>query len=353
MRIACFSDVHGAIRKEFDEISDKSGSTRLDLVVDGLNYIKDYCVEDDIPVAVCAGDVFHTRGKVSTRVYNSMYNALKGFPESGIDLVIIPGNHDQIDNSDTPQHSLLPFKEIEGISILDEMGEIFLYDEQVSFMAVPFSKNAELVKETIKGLSEQSMTMDEKCILIAHLGVSGAVIGGDYVMQDAYNLEDLMTDSFKYVVLGHYHEKQMLNHNTFYTGSPIPHDFGDVDVKGFFVVDTDKRYDVNFVPIPSPKFVTIQGAEVTRKQLQEYKDNRDFLRIKIDESELDDLNSKIPEGLKYKIELTRQYDTESRSDITIGMNFEDIVSKYAEHYGEDEKIKQVGLDLLREAQETL
>ena len=352
MKIANFADVHSAIRNEFNEISNLTGSTRLDIIVSTIDSISDYCRDNNIPVAVCAGDIFHTRGKVGTKVYNALFHAIKRFSEKGIDLVIIPGNHDQVDNSDYPEHSLTPFSEIEGVYILDKMGQTLEYDEDVVFIGLPFSKNVDIVKGAIDEITS-NIDNTKKNILIAHLGVSGAVINDDYVMQDAYSLDDLKTEYFKYVVLGHYHDRQMLNHNTFYTGSPVSHKFGEDGDKGFYIVDTDKRYNVQFVAINNPRFITVEGAEVSRKQLLEYADNGDFLRIKVEESQVDEVTSKIPSHLKYKLELTKSFESESRVDISIGMDFEEMVSKYSDRFSGDSDVRQAGIDIIREVQETI
>ena len=226
MKIACFADVHVDVRKEFNEITDRSGSSRLDVILDGLRFIKDYCLENGITTAVCAGDLFNTRGKVSTLVFNETFRVCKEFSESGVHLILVAGNHDDIDNSDIPQSSLRPLDEIRNVTVVEKCGT--LEYGNVRIHCTPYSKNTQIIKDYISSVEKEEGVTD---MLVAHLGVSGATVGSkEYPMQDAYSVSDLRPDFFKYVVLGHYHDRQILpgTNNSFYTGSPVPHTFGEV-----------------------------------------------------------------------------------------------------------------------------
>lgn len=347
MKIACFADVHVDIRKEFNEISNKSGSTRLDVILDGLRYIKDYCVENRITTAVCAGDLFNTRGKVSTLVFNETFSVCKEFSESGIHLILVAGNHDDIDNSDEPQSSLRPLSEIFNVSVVEKCSTL-MSNGNIRIHCAPYSKNTQIIKDYISSIEKEEGVID---ILVAHLGVSGATVGSkEYPMQDAYAVSDLRPDFFKYVVLGHYHDRQVLpgTTNSFYTGSPVPHTFGDTPDKGFYIVDTDKRWDIDFVPIPSPEFHTVDSS-ITDEELHRHLERGNYLRAQISESEVELFEQRIPNGLKYKIDLQREYVKETRVDIQVGMSFEQIISKYADEL--NPSAKDIGLQILSEASE--
>lgn len=350
MKIACFGDVHVDIRKEFNEVTDRSGSSRLDVILDGLRYIKDYCIDNNIDTAVCAGDLYNTRGKVSTLVFNETFEVCKEFSDKGINLILVAGNHDQIDNSDVPQSSLRPLAEIPRVVVVENCRSLIdpSGNGTTRLHCVPYSKNTQMIKEFIESATEEEGVTD---ILIAHLGVSGATVGNkEYPMQDAYALSDLRPDFFKYVVLGHYHDKQMVGgtNNVFYTGSPVPHTFGDMPDKGFYVIDTEKRWDVQFVPIPSPEFYTVDSS-VTEEDLQGHYEKGNYVRAQLPESQVEEFTLIAPEGLKYKIDLQREYVKETRVDIQVGMSFEQIVAKYAEDLNPD--AKEVGLEILRIASE--
>jgi hypothetical protein len=55
MKLAVFSDLHAHNFKEFDRKTDRTGSSRLDNIVDTLVYIRDYCVAKQIKYVLFGG----------------------------------------------------------------------------------------------------------------------------------------------------------------------------------------------------------------------------------------------------------------------------------------------------------
>jgi DNA repair exonuclease SbcCD nuclease subunit len=191
---------------------------------------------------------------------------------------------------------------------------------------------------------------------MTHLGLSGAVTGKrNYVMQDTFSIDELLPEKFKYVILGHYHKPQLIQgvNNALYTGSPLQHNFNDEgEERGYWVVDTSKRFDMKLVPLDSPKFITLTSDN--------YKDydpetNKDFVKVHVSKDKqvvaiCDDLHSKVGAmDSDIKIEIVKEYKQEGRSDIKVGMSYSDIVKKYAEEHSEVEGLEKVGLSILEKA----
>lgn len=356
MKLASFGDLHGHKFKEFDVKTDLTGSSRLDNIVSTLSYMREYCVTNGIKYVQFTGDLHHIRGRVDTEVQNAIRDEIKKFWEAGIIVIMIAGNHDQYDNSDVPENSLHTYKELPGIHVFDTVGvhRIVECNEVVDIVCAPYSKNAQMIKDFIQGATEQNLSNP---ILLFHLGISGAFVGsGNYPMADAFSVDDLHPEYFKYIIGGHFHKAQFLTDSdgnklphAFYCGAPIQHSFGDEgEDKGFFVVDTAKRWDVQFVPIPNPKFVTMVSpiTAVWEEVLQDFANNGDYVRVQLKESELDGFKSIAPSNLHYKVELQREFQEQSRSNVKMGMSFEEIVSNYAEeHFPE---AKEIGLKILEE-----
>lgn len=343
MKVAVFSDLHAHIYKEFDAKSDLTGSERLDLIIQSLDYMKDYCIENDISTILFAGDAFHIRSRVSTVVFNAVYDKFKDIAIEGIDILAIPGNHDDTDNSDLPKHSLHAFKDIDGVTIVDTLTTEYLSDG-TPVVCVRYSKNASMIKDFIERVDN---TGEKTPILLGHLGVNGGFVGkGNYPMADAFEVEDLRPDAFRYVLLGHYHRRQNLGEHShvMYVGAPIQHSFSDEgEDKGFVVVDTSSHH-VEFVPIPNPKFVTYDDKMVQIVDFHEHVENGDYIRIQAREEHLDSTLSFLPEGLKYKLELTKDYVETTRVDVKIGMSDEEVVKKYAKEFKPESE--DLGLKIL-------
>ena len=349
MKIAVFSDLHAHNFKEFDKASDRSGSYRLDTTLDCIFFMKQYCIDNGISTVLFGGDMFHVRSKVNTMVYNACYDAIKSLAEV-CEIHMIPGNHDDYDNSDTPTHSLHPFKEIPNVYVYDTPAVVNLAGGQATLFALPFSKNTTRCKEWISEISIMA-TESNNPILLAHLGVWGATVGShSYPLPEAYTVEDLYPEVFKYVVLGHFHKRQFLGDypRAFYCGAPIQHSFNDEgEDKGFYIIDTSKRWDVQFVAIPNPKFVTIK-MPCTKGLLETLAEQGDYVRVQVNEEELQQFLSIVPHNLMYKVELQKSYEQETRVDVKIGMSFEEIVSAYADEFYPD--AKDIGLKILNEVE---
>jgi DNA repair exonuclease SbcCD nuclease subunit len=356
MRIACFGDLHAHVFKEFDRKTDRTGSQRLDYIVDTLIYIRDYCVKENIKYILFAGDAFHVRSRVNTIVYNAIYDTLKTFHEYGLEVIGIAGNHDQHDNSDIPPHSLHAFNDIEGIDIYGDLDIHTLYDglETVDIYCVPYSKNAQRIKDWIAEAETYTQPSDRYSrICLFHLGISGGFVGkGNYPMADAFQPDDLRPDFFKYIVGGHFHRRQLIGGylNFLYTGAPIQHSLSDEgEDKGFYILDTSKRWDIAFVPVPNPQFITMSMYDVANEDMQLIADEGHYVRLQVTESELPVALTYLPTNLQYKVNLQREYKEQTRVDVKIGMSFEEIISKYADEFKPE--AKAIGLKILREVQD--
>jgi DNA repair exonuclease SbcCD nuclease subunit len=334
MKIATFGDLHSHNYAQFDGHGEETPSRRLDKIIQTLRVIREYCKQNGIRNVLFAGDLFEVRAKVNTFVFNATYDELKRFSEDGIHVLAIPGNHDQVDNSDVPQHSLHAFNDIPNMKVVSDLEVVWIEDEngsQVPVVCMPYSKNTERTKQYLNDITTSNL---ESPILLGHCGVSGALVGsGSYPMADAFTIEDLKPDFFKYVVLAHFHKRQMLTENMYYNGAPIQHSFSDEgEDKGFYIIDTDKRCNVGFVPIPNPKFVTLTGADLEKNgydTLQEHANLGNYIRAQLKENEVQAFVSHAPVDLQYKIEHIKVYEEQVKSDVQIGMSFKDIIAEYA------------------------
>jgi len=349
MRIACFADLHAHLYKDFNTVSVQSGNSRLDQITNTLRVIRDFCVHSKIDHLLFAGDLFHKRKEVEVGVFNTVYDEIKLMAECGIQIIAIPGNHDQVDNSETPQHSLHTLADITNVSIYDDACLHNIIGTNTGIFCVPYRKNSRFILDAILQAEDYKNNNPSKdLILLAHLGVTGCKVNNT-VLQDQYSVEDLKPHLFKYGVLGHYHNRQFLpgTNHFFYCGSPLQHSYSDEgEDTGIYVIDTDRRWNIEFVPIPSPKFVTVRGVN----DLSKLQDSKDFIRFIVDEGELDELQANVPPNLQYKVEVEKRYEQTSRVDVKVGMSFEETIAKYAEEF--NPQAKDIGLKILSEVNGT-
>lgn len=381
MKLACFSDVHAHNFSDFskrlavlwnrktmrydivepdDENPDiKEMNSRLYNILKGLCDIRDHCIKQNITEALFAGDLFHHRATIDVSVFNATYKVLQSYKTLGITIYAIAGNHDQVDNSTVPVSAL---HSMEDIVHVIEQPEVLELEDGTELVALPYSKDKDFILSNMQKLRDQCKNPNE-AIMMCHLGINNAVVGsGMLTMTDEYTLKDLMYDKWKYVVVGHYHQPQLLEYNSFYCGTPVQNNFGDERVgeelyNGFFVIDTSKRYDVQFVPIIAPRFVTLSSAE-DLENADESLLKENYVRIKANADDATQLQTKLDDMLgdehtEVRLELEKDYQVDQRSAVSVTQSFADAVRTYAkEKWVNTENLDygtKIGLDILSEA----
>ena len=346
------------IESDKDNIEIKEMNSRLFNILGGLCDLRDFCIKNKITDVLFGGDMFHHRGTIDVTVFNAMYKVLDSFFQMEITIHAIAGNHDQTDNSLAPTSAIHAFKEI--IHVI-EKPEYFTI-EDVEVVAIPYSKDKKFVINSMKELRE-SCKNPKQAILLCHLGVDGGLVGsGMYMMSDEYTLKDLMYDKWKYLVVGHYHQPQILEYNSIYCGTPVQNNFGDElkgkdGYNGFFVIDTEKRWYIEFVPIIAPRFITFSSVEELEKADASFISSN-YVRVKSTAEQADKIQNKLETLLGEKtqnirLELEKSYESEHRSEVSVTQSFEDTVRTYAKEKWEKEETLNViieqGLNILSEA----
>lgn len=235
------SDLHCANWKPFGISLSDGFNSRLQQCLNVLDEIFTYAEQNKATNVFILGDLFHTRGRVETTVYDIVYKTIKSKAEQGFSIYLLVGNHDQATKAGEI-HALLPFQEIVNVTIIDTpqlLGNVYF---------VPYSEHIDI--ENFKKTD----------YLLGHFGVSGAVVGSsNYVIGETVTLKHLK--DYKKVFLGHFHKNQVLG-NTYLPGAPLQHTFGDrEDTKGFYHID--ENYNVKFIETTAPKFKSVDVANTT------------------------------------------------------------------------------------------
>ena len=354
----------------YTEVSDEEAplyntiemNSRLHNILNGLCDMRDYADENSIEHILMAGDMFHKRGTIDVSVFNAVYRILSTFEPLGIKLHAIAGNHDQIDNSKVPVSAIHTLSDVIHVVETPEVFTIESNNESYQVLAVPYSKDKEYVLDSIKSLRKHLDNKGES-ILMCHLGITGGKVGsGMYSMNGEYTLSELLCSKWKYLIAGHYHQPQILAENAIYPGTPVQNSFSDEmpsdndgGYNGFFVLDMSKRYDIHFVPIIAPRFVTVSSVkDLENLDSQFLQENH--IRVKSDAKNVDDIKEVLTNILgeeqpEIRLELEKDYSVEQRSDIDVSKSFDETVEIYAkERYtGNVQEAIKVGLDILSEA----
>ena len=364
MKIAVIGDVHAHNWKEFSrevEVTWEDNrykevqtgglmfmNNRLLNTLSALCDVRDYCQQNGIHHILFCGDMFHARKNVDISVMMPVFQILDTFQRANLNMYMIAGNHDQIDNSEFPISSLHAFRYGEFIRIYESPSRESLSASH-DLLALPYCSNPSRIKEAIEASTSK--------ILLAHAGISGAKTGSsNFIMKDTLSLADLQPEKFQYVILGHYHKPQFLAPNVFYAGSLLQNNFNDEgDKHGFWVINLNRRYDIQMIPLDYPKFITVNEENMTSISPKVLEGN--YVRVIASEKRSAEIAEKVQtmmgDDTNIKVNVEKDYKPVDRSKISISMTDEQIIRQYVNESGSDlnkDTLVELGAEIIKETQ---
>lgn len=347
-------DVHIGIYTSFAKPSKDPATTLNDrslLSIDPLAKAFQKAQKLHYPLIV-NGDLFDARSTLDVRILAKVFGLFNKYQE--VHVILVAGNHDQVDNTKIPENSLTMFGTVfPNVQVITKPTKLSLmpHTQQVF---IPYSEDVQWLKDSIKGYAEEARKNKDKYQLFAHIGVDGANDGGLYVhrLGGAFGLGDLYPDDFHHVFLSHYHRRQHLAPNVEYIGSSQQHSFSDEDQqKGITVVASTDLLET-FIDLSSfyPKFLTVDTTnQETKANIKDIDKGSNYVRMVV--------HSKA-EGEKYKkqladsqVDLVLKEKPQAKNRLGIKQTDSEaqIVSTYADKFFP--KAKEPALQALTEAVE--
>ncbi len=311
MKFACTADIHLS-RYGNDFINSESGlPERLNDIKKSIEYIADYCINNNILNIIIAGDILNDKSIMYTIAQGILLDYIRKY--KNLKFFIIDGNHDISGKSKDS---------VSGLKCLDNEINVkrilppFEFIDNILF--VPYSN--EMIN---------SIKNNKSKYLISHFGLNEGMLNSGISIKADIKINDLI-NKYEYVLLGHYHKaQQIINNNIklYYMGSIIELDFGERDEdKRFLIVDTESDLIESIPIIGYKKHILLQINEQNKndillkaRQLKseghyvniEKKDNinicnelKDEFRI-IDKSEIDITNRGINSSMSTDEKLKR------------------------------------------------
>ena len=367
MKILVTSDVHADLFKDYDEpLPGKPYGTRFERLLNAIRLIYDKAFQMSADMVVINGDLYNTRTSINPIVTHYIQKVIKEYQNvhgTFIPTVINVGNHDQYDNSRVPFNSVSTFEELFSTIIVTKVPTLMTDPNggDTICIFIPYSEDVDWLKgEFDKCMVEYHELYEGQPLLVfGHLGVDGAVQGRwNHRLGGAFSLGDLHAEEADMVILGHYHKRQNLTPNVFYTGNPVGINHNDDNQqKGYYVVSTEdpKNVTATFVPIPQPMFRTIDLAdtELSPEEIQMALKS-DFVRVvahtpeqvaKVEEAQEESNNGNLGNvNVSYQKEQTFS----NRLDINMNANEKEIVEAYTKEFYPE--VTQLSLDTLNQAE---
>jgi len=289
-KIVTFTDIHLADKNPASRIDDYTES-----ILNKLEQAKDICVERDIDLALCGGDIFHikTPTKNSHYLVSKTIDIFKSFP---CPVYSIYGNHDlRQDNINTLPRQ--PF-----YTLLRSGAINYLYDTTFNEGSIrvfgmdycSFPSEEEFNKEK-KGEKIQ--------VCLAHVNASSKF--SDLFGEKVYRYQDLQYTSPDVFVFGHYHPDQgieehngkfFVNVGSISRGSLKKDELDRIPNLGYIEIDNNFNITCEKIPLNVLSAESIFDLEMKDKEEKEQAEIEKFIiemKDKITISKSDDIGKKI------------------------------------------------------------
>lgn len=266
MKIAILGDVHIGASHGLGKRNKDGSNTRSEDYKNTLNWVSDYCFDNDVDVLIQTGDLFEKRNP-SRNDFDIAEMFLKKMSAYGITTMVIMGNHDYI-RTGISHTSALQNLSIEGlpeVSIYlnpDKVEFVNSLGEKANLILMPFRDKRMYGGKDIK---EQTLKFNQEIIDMiksSNKKHPTVFVGHNFIFEGSYNDFGAtevfaMKDTFigiSAAFMGHYHASKRFSDTSgnrlFYTGSMEKNNFGDrKNDKYLFVYDT-KVDQVEKIQIP-------------------------------------------------------------------------------------------------------
>jgi DNA repair exonuclease SbcCD nuclease subunit len=282
MTKAITADLHMHNWQSFAQIDASNGmNTRLQALLKGLIETAKALKDRDGKVLYVAGDLFHVRGKIAPSVLNPVLATFKAIIAMGIEVRIIPGNHD-LEGKDS--HTIgNAVAALSGIGcVICEKVRVFDDDKTV---VVPWYDSLDELRDTIKSVAKQLVPeVRAEFDLILHAPVNGVIAG---LPDHGLTGEELASYGFKRVFSGHYHNHKEVVPGVYSIGALAHHTWSDVGSIAGYIIADDKK--VEQFETSLPKFVDLPD-DISVEELYQIV-NGNFVRIKVKKASVTELNA--------------------------------------------------------------
>lgn len=265
MRIVIVGDTHIGAIFGLGKPNGAGSNTRVDDYAETLNYIVNYCIENNIAVFVQTGDVFESR-KPSPEHLAIIDSAAKKLSNAGITNIWLMGNHDYIRTSTeefTSSIVNLGAKDYPNVRIVLEPTILNIEDENGSanLILLPYRDKRMYSEGSIESASFGYEKHVKKLVSQCDTETPTIAIGHNFYFEGSYNdfggseilARPTAFNGCDLVAMGHYHNFRIVKNNnpvTIYTGSMERINFGDRNRDKYFLDYDTAEKELNIIKTP-------------------------------------------------------------------------------------------------------
>lgn len=204
------ADLHAHAWSAFSKLGADGVNSRLTHILDEFTAHAKRAREQGARRLYIAGDVFHVRGAIRPSIFNPLRERLLAIAkELGLELIIMPGNHDLEGRETLRLGSAIEGLAGPGVTVTSET--YISHEDRV--VMVPWHATREGLLAAINAAADELLAARLSVAdfdLILHTGINGVLIG---MPDHGWAASELAALGFKRVFAGHYH-----NHKVFAFG---------------------------------------------------------------------------------------------------------------------------------------
>jgi exonuclease SbcD len=316
-----------------------------------LTQLTDLLRREPHDALVIAGDVFD-RGVPPEEAVELLTSSLRDLRTAcpALPIVIIAGNHD----SASRLAYAAPLLEATGVHVRGGVERLEVpvvvgpVGHEAELWPVPFlwpgalhaqhdgvdvriGTQSAAFEEALRRIAERRVTSTRAQVLIAHCFASGGTVSESErtLVGTATQIDAGLFEGFDYVALGHLHRPQRVTSRAWYSGSPLPYSFSEVDDhKAVLSVDVTRGAEpvVRMQPIAPLRGMSVMRGTFDRlRSAPEYAAFEDhYVRIELETAEavvqpVPVLRKRFPHLLEFRMPRTGDdVDAQAASTRTVG-----------------------------------
>lgn len=218
------------------------------------NNIMSILANRKIEFVVILGDTLDRHGNIDMECYNRACDLFDMIISTGIHLFVLIGNHDRSNNKVymTNRHPFRGYDRRTDITIVSRCitYNFQLPDKIIRICFVPFVPDGMYMQALIDcGINPMSID-----VFFSHSEFKGCKIN-----KLSKNECDIWPHSFPLNVSGHIHDKELVQPNLIYIGTPFQHTYADSDDKGLYIMNlASENYQLEKIMTTIPRKVIIK-----------------------------------------------------------------------------------------------
>lgn len=242
------ADLHNHNWNAFASINERGINSRLQVLLDEMKRAAKEVKAAGGNKLVLAGDVFHVRGSIAPTVLNPVKDTCKEIIEDGVEIIIIPGNHDLESKHSSRISSAVTALEDVGCKVAD----VPTFHEDLNVLVFPWVENIAKLKEELVSWAQLHDGRENKPDLVLHAPIDDVIIG---LPAHGLTADWLASLGFKRVFAGHYHNHKDFGNNVYSIGALAHHTWSDPGSKAGFLTVTDDG--VKWFKSHAPEFIDL------------------------------------------------------------------------------------------------